>query len=113
MLGGPWEADSEKELHIQRVGWGALRNSTCLGRGCDQDQARGETGLWCSHNQVSGDPEDGSGAERTVRAAWVRRMELDLRRISDAPGKGMALPEMTLPTEAILEDVGDGQPWGA
>lgn len=48
----------------------------------------------------------------TLRTVWVRRMELDLHGISDAPGKGMALLEATFPTEAILKEVGDGQPRG-
>lgn len=31
--GGPWEADSEKELNIQRVGWGCSQEQHLHGEG--------------------------------------------------------------------------------
>ena len=47
----------------------------------------------------------------TLRTVWVTRMELDLQGISNAPEKGVTF-EATFPTEATLEEVGVGQPWG-
>lgn len=61
------------------------------GEGCDQDWAQGETGLWCSHDKVSADPRESSGAEMALSTVWVGRMELDLPGMWEAPQTGCSL----------------------